>query len=200
MIFADDFGSVLKQLERLRTQASIFKLAGEVAGLFLKPSKCIIIVTCCPLSDFLVDAIRAWLAREIPAFKDFIIASSGKYLGWHLGVNGTGLSFNTPLKKLEERVYEVVGGQAPATSSILRYNQRAVIVLSYVSHFSHPPGDANLPEVDMWCVHKILRLPPRCLSRKLCHRISFCTEVDPISLSAYCSANIIDLPTLNVII
>ena len=190
-ICADDFGSALKQLESLRTQASIFRLAGAVAGLLLKPSKCVIVVSCCILTDALVEAIRTWLAVEIPEFKDFNIASSGKYLGWHLGVNGTALSYSNPLKKLEVRVHEVVGGRAPATTSILRYNQRAVTVLSYVSQFAHPPGDAKIPDVDMWCVHKILRMPQRCFSRKLCHSISVCTEVDPIPLSAYCSANMI---------
>ena len=29
------------------------------------------------------------------------------------------------------------------------------------------------------------------MSRKLCHSIAFCTEVDPISLTAYCFANML---------
>ena len=156
----------------------------------MKPSKCVIIVSCVALTDSLSAAIKVWLAANVPEFKDFIIASSGKYLGWHLGLNCVALSFSDPLKKLDLRVHEVVAGNAPTTSAILRYNQRAVTVLSYVSQFSHPPGEV-LPDLDTWCVHKIFRLPAKCFSRKLCHSVSFCTEVDPISLSSYCSANMI---------
>ena len=84
-VCADDFGSALAQLQRLKAQASIFAMAEKVAGLCLKPSKCVLIISCMELSEELVFAIRNWLVVNIPAFKDFKIQSSGKYLGLSLG-------------------------------------------------------------------------------------------------------------------
>ena len=190
-VCADDFGSTMDQLYRIKTQASIFKLAAGVAGLHLKPSKCIIIVSCIELSDDIVDAIRLWLSHNVPDFMDFCICSSGKYLGWHLGINSVALSFEDPMKKVVTRVHEVVAGHGPVTSAILRYNQRIVPVLSFVSQFAHPPDVEALLDLDQWAIHKLLRIPAKCLPRNMCHSISVCTEVDPIPLSSYCSANLI---------
>ena len=188
-VCADDFGSALQCLSRLKTQASIFRLAAACAGLILKLSKCVIIVSGVELTDELEAAIRLWLSINIPEFEEFIIASSGKYLGYYLGTDMTHCSFKAPLEKFEQRINEVVDGKAPATTSILRFNQRAVPVLSYVSQFAFPP--VNMTDLEMWSIHKILRMPPKCMSRQLCHSTAFCTEVNPICLSAYCFANML---------
>ena len=190
-VCADDFGSALECLERIRSQASIFKLAAAVAGLHLKPVKCVIIISCIELSDELVFAVKQWLAINVPDFKDFLIASSGKYLGWFLGVDAASISWQEPRLKFVDRVEGIVGAQAPATTSLLRYNQRAVPVLSFVSQFSHPPPEVGIAALDQWSVHKLLRMPANSFSRKLCHSVSFCTEVDPVPLNAYCAANMI---------
>ena len=172
---------------RIRCQASIFKLAESVAGLCLKPAKCVIIVSCVELSDELEAGIRLWLSQHVPEFEVFCIASSGKYLGFYLGVDSCFKSFQEPLEKLDLRVREIVAANAPVTSNIIKFNQKVVPVLSYVSQFAFPPG-INFIAKEMWCVHKLLRLPARCMSRELCHSIAFCTEVDPIPLTAYCCA------------
>ena len=190
-VCADDFGSAMDQLYRLKCQASIFRLAASVAGLHLKPCKCVIIVSCTPISDAIVNAIKAWLAHNVPDFKDFLISSSGKYLGWFLGVGSAKLSWQDPLQKFTDRVQEIVNANAPATTAILRFNQRAVPVLSFVSQFSNPPVSADLPKLDQWSVHKLLRIPSNCMSRNLCHSVSFCSEVDPVPLVPSCSANLI---------
>ena len=44
-ICADDFGSALKSLLTSKYQAPIFNLAARCAGLHLKPSKCVLIIT-----------------------------------------------------------------------------------------------------------------------------------------------------------
>ena len=84
-ICADDFGSALKCLKSLVCQASIFKQAEKCAGLVLKPSKCVLVVTACELTEHLIASIRNWLGIHVPEFKDIIISSSGKFLGWVLG-------------------------------------------------------------------------------------------------------------------
>lgn len=190
-VCADDFGSALQSLFRIKCQASIFKLAEKVAGLFLKPVKCVIIASGIELSDEIEAAIKLWLSIHVPEFEDFSIASCGKYLGYYLGRNGEFRSFDGPFDKLEQRVHEIVDANAPVTSGIIRFNQRAAPVLSYVSQFALPPCDFDMVSKEMWCVHKLLRMPGRCMSRKLCHSIDFCTEVNPISLTAYCFANLI---------
>lgn len=187
-ICADDFGSALASLRAIRVQASIFRLAKKVTGLHLKPSKCVIIVSCMPLSDFLVGRIRAWLHAHVPEFADFSIQSSGKYLGYILGVDSCKKSYVAPLKKFRDRILEVSSGNAPSTVAIVRYNQRAVTVLSYVAQFSHPPCAKSVRELSHNAVHKILHMPPKCMSRQLSHTISLFSAVDPLPLWEYCLA------------
>ena len=187
-VCADDFGSALRCLKALRTQASIFKVAAEVAGLHLKPSKCVIVVSCLQLTQVLEELIRDWLVLHVPAFAKFKIQSSGKYLGWFLGVNSVHLSFQAPLSKFVNRVEEVCIGQAPAAVAICTYNQRAVTVLSYVAQFSPPPVDTKLEGLSQWAVHKILRLPANCMSRELSLSSSFCSAINPLPLKSYCLA------------
>ena len=59
---------------------------------------------------------------NVPEFADIIIASSGRFLGWHLGRQGAILSFAAPVKKFSNRIHEIVAGKAPATPSIIKYN------------------------------------------------------------------------------
>ena len=149
------------RLRTLKTHASLLGLAKDVAGLHLKRIKCVIIVSCIPLSDELVTRIRNWLEANVPDFIEFKICTAGKYLGWTLGVSAISISFQEPLKKFTLRVEEVCAGNAPSTTSICRYNQRAVSVLSYVAQFSPPPKEANVADLSHWAVHKILKMPPR---------------------------------------
>jgi len=74
-------------------------LAARCAGLHSKPSKCVLIITACNLTENLVSAIRAWLIVNVLEFADIIISNSGKFLGWHLGRQGAVLSFAAPVKK-----------------------------------------------------------------------------------------------------
>ena len=100
-ICADDFGSALKCLSSLRTQASIFRVAAKYAGLILKPVKCVLLVTACELSGHLITSIRNWLGINVPEFKDIIIASSGNFLGWTLGRQSATLSWEAPIKNIQ---------------------------------------------------------------------------------------------------
>jgi len=147
-----------------------------------------LIITACNLTGDLVSAIRAWLVVNVPEFADVIIASSGKFLGWHLGRASNVLSFAAPIKKFANRVHEIVAGKAPAAPSIIRYNQRVPTVLSYVSQFAEPPSEYNVEALAHWAVHSILRLPPNTFSRKLTNSIAFCSGINPLPILSYCSA------------
>ena len=80
-ICADDIGSALKQLSYIKTQHSIFKLAQQVAGMVLKPSKCFLVVSCVDLTDEVRAAIKRWLLDNVPEWKDFQIVSTGEVFG-----------------------------------------------------------------------------------------------------------------------
>ena len=159
-ICADDFGSALKSLKSLKYRAPIFDLAARCAGLHLKPTKCVLIVTILRLTPWLIQSIRNWLAANVPQFSNIVIAESGKFLGWHLGNQSATLSFAAPIKKFVNRVHEVCLGKAPAAVAVIRYNQRVVPVLSYVSQFAVPPGSCQVHPIAHRCLHSILRMPP----------------------------------------
>ena len=129
-VCADDFGSALTSLLVLKRQASIFDVAARCAGLILKPSKCVLIVTVLRLSPLLIQSIRNWLAVNVPQFVNIVIAESGKFLGWHLGRHSATLSYAAPIKKFSHRVQEICIGKAPAATALVTYNQRVVPVLS----------------------------------------------------------------------
>ena len=111
----------------------MFKFASKVTGLELTGSKCVVSFTGVVVDDTLRQAVKQWFRCNIPEFVDFEVANSGKYLGWHLGLDATPKSFAEPLRKYGLRVSEICDGLAPVTVSLLRYNQRAVPVLSCVS-------------------------------------------------------------------
>ena len=187
-VCADDFGSTLRRLEVLKIQVTVFKLAARLAGLVLKPCKCVLIITVVKLTPALKSAIKVWLGDFVPEFKDFLIQESGKFLGWYIGIDATRISFRAPVKKFSHRVQEIVAGAAPASASLLRYNQRSVTVLSYVAQFADPPKDLGLAALAQRSVHSILRMPPNSMSRQLAHSIGPFCIVEPIPIISYCAA------------
>jgi len=187
-ICADDIGSALRKLRDIKRQASIFNIAAAVAGLHLKDVKCVLIFTGIEVNDELKTAVTNWLRANVPAFEHFKVSSSGKYLGWILGQDSCRLSYSEPLRKYSSRVLNICDGHAPSTVSILRYNERAVSVLSYVAQFASPPEDIGLQTKEQHALHKILRLPPNSLPRSLLHSLKCFACVDPIPLVDYCLA------------
>ena len=185
---ADDIGSALRKLCHIKRQASIFGLAARVAGLHLKDVKCVLVFTGLEVNEELKAAVTSWLHDNVPAFEHFKVGSSGKFLGWFLGISSSQLSFVDPLKKYSSRVLDICDGKAPSTVSLLRYNQRAVTVLSYVAQFASPPESFGIDLKEQHALHKILRLPPNSLPRPILHTLKSFTCVDPIPLADYCSA------------
>ena len=154
----------------------------------LKPAKCVIIISGCELTQSLIHAVRSWLKANVPDFQDFSITNAGKYLGWYLGRNSIALSFAAPLEKYTSRIQEVVDGSAPATVAIVRYNQRVIPVLSYVAQLAVPSRTIDLAAREHGAIHRILRMPPKSMSRELMHNIGFSTVVSPIPVVNYALA------------
>jgi len=156
----------------------------------LKPSKCFIVVGVVKLTQEIVLAIRGWLARNIPEWKDFQIVSVAKYLGVFIGRGGAIATFAAPVNKFLDRVEEVAGTSAPALGSILRYNERVATVLSYVSQFVAYPDQPGLAALEQRAVHKILKFPPNTISRRLMHSLEPFLAVSPVAVVAQCSATL----------
>ena len=142
-ICADDVGSVLKKLEHIKTQYSIFRLAQQCAGMVLKPSKCFLVISYVELTLDIVASVKSWLACNVPEWRDFQLASTGKYLGVWLGLDSAACSWKAPIDKFGVRILEVFDGKAPALLSILQYNERVLPVFSYVSQVFLPPESIN---------------------------------------------------------
>jgi len=188
-ICADDFGSCLAALSHLRTQDSIFHLAAQVAGLHLKPAKCVLVVSGTELTQDLEEAIRAWLVANIPRFSDFKIAANGKYLGVWLGRDMVRQTYKAPLGKFADRVAELVEAHPPGPVAIFRYNEYVVSVLAYVSQLIFPDFLEELEALEHRSILKLLRMPGNSLPRALCLSLKAFVGVDPRSLVFSCLAN-----------
>ena len=70
-------------------------------------------------------------------------------------------------------------GDAPAAVSIVRYNQRAVPVLSHLAQFAYPDRSADIARREHLAIHKVLHMAPNCMSRQLMKQMDFCTVASP---------------------
>jgi hypothetical protein len=82
---ADDVGAALLSLMGLKYLAPIFDLAELLAGLTLKPAKCVIVPISTTLTEEVSKQISTWLANNIPNWKHFKIQAHGNYLGIVMG-------------------------------------------------------------------------------------------------------------------
>ena len=151
----------------------------------LKPGKCHLIVTAVALTEFVVQAIRTWLKENIPEWANFQIGEVGKYLGIWLGVNGDLKTYETPGEKFQTRAGEIFDGGAPALPSLLRFNERAIPVFSYVAQAFAPRDWKKMYRFEQNAVHKVLHLPPNCMSRELFHSLEYFSGVVPRCHGAY---------------
>ena len=155
----------------------------------LKPSKCFIIVSCVQLTPELIHCIRSWLATNLPEWKDFSIVPKGKYLGVFLGWDAIKESYAGPCTKYLERVEDIRSAGAPSLVSILRYNERAASVFSFVAQVIPLHDPPSLAALEQRGVHKMLRLPPNSMSRKLMHSLEPFHCKSPTALIPMCRAS-----------
>ena len=129
---ADDIGTALKGLNTLKLLYKHFERYRKVSGLCLKPSKCIAIVLGAALNADNIRIIKAWLADNIPEWKHFELASSGKYLGIHLGPKVGGSNWQAPLDKAWIRVEDISDMKAPLPYASALFSSKALSVVGYV--------------------------------------------------------------------
>jgi len=71
---ADDIGISPARLKHLKLISPLYSDCETLAGLALKPIKCVL-VPLCQFSPKVQEAIKRWLRRNIPAWADFKIAA-----------------------------------------------------------------------------------------------------------------------------
>ena len=90
--------------------------------------------------------------------------------------------------KFKERVKEIAEAGAPTLPSILRYNEYAASVFSFVAQVCPIPDHKEFAATEQNGVHKMLRLPPNSMSRRLMHSLEPFLGKSPLCLSAWSKA------------
>jgi len=136
---ADDIGICLGRLKHLQLIAPIFSSALELAGLKLKPVKCVL-VPLCLLGAKRQKGISKWLKRNIPEWQQFAIQTSTKLLGFYLGPEAGKMNWTEQEAKIRTRVRFIQMAQAPISINAHAYNSRVVPVTSYVAQLLPIPN------------------------------------------------------------
>ena len=141
-----------------------FATIRRVANLSLKANKCSLFspvfeeVTALTIFD-----VQEWMAQFIPAWADFSITASLKYLGFWLGTTAGSLVWNEPMMKWK-RTTRMIGDSArsPAVAAI-GYKTRAVTTLGYVGQLAAAPD--NFAKDDALAAARIPGMPPQAVRR-----------------------------------
>jgi endonuclease/exonuclease/phosphatase family metal-dependent hydrolase len=150
---ADDIGAALLSLKGLKYMEPIFDLAEQLAGLTLKPSKCVLIPISARFDETIVYSMKVWLSINIPKWSDFQIRPAAKYLGICMGPQARALQWAAPLKKFCERAQLIGSVHAPLSISSLLYNSHAVSLLPYVAQVCSIPD--KLKRLERLAIHKV---------------------------------------------
>ena len=159
---ADDIGICLARLKHLQVISPIFILAEELAGLKLKPVKCVI-VPLCELSERVRNDIVKWLQRNLPAWEKFAIEDATKLLGFYIGPKAGRKNWADQCCKVRSRVQSIQHAKASVKLNTHTYNSRVVPVTSYIAQLL--PIPKKLMQLEHAMMHTTLRMP----QNSLCH-------------------------------
>eukprot|EP00959_Pyramimonas_sp_CCMP1952_P369602 7741514-Pyramimonas_sp.AAC.1 len=110
----------------------MFQSAAAFAALHLKVSKCFLTPLAGPFTPALAQKYRDWIARAIPAWAEFQIPPSLKYLGLILGPEVRWQSWIAPRAKHSMRVQAIAAASPSTAVAAAMYDKRALTTLSYV--------------------------------------------------------------------
>ena len=167
---ADDIGAAIADFKALAEYEKWFSLMSKIAGLCLKPKKCVLIPTASKLSLHLKSRFRDELFKLVPAWGTFVIAECGKYLGFWLGPAASeDMCWMGSLKKWRGRAAFIGAAAVSPTVAAFQYNARAITVLPYVGTLLQPPARLREWEVDVG--YRVLRMPGRTLAAGMLCRL-----------------------------
>ncbi len=117
----------------------VFKVAEAIAGLSLKPAKCIVVPSG-QFSSHVSELIRTWLAAVVPCWAHFRIERRAKYLGYRMGPAVLAdESVKDPAVKMKGHVAIIARSWMPPAAAIRHYDSRAVTIASFVAQLTLPP-------------------------------------------------------------
>ena len=154
---ADDIGASLASIVHLVDMFKIFDVARLVAGLSLKAKKCVIIPVSSIFSNELHDAIRTWLASNLPRWADFTVSAAGKYLGAYLGPAASQKLWTNAANKWASRAHTIGSAALPLQLSVMLYNTRAITTIGYIAQLALLPD--KLLRQEGFILAKILHPP-----------------------------------------
>jgi len=133
----------------------IFGQAASLAGLELKPPKCVIV----PLCDFEEDKVRdikKWLTTHIGSWAKFSIQPATKLLGFYVGPKAGEFNWAEPLAKFKARVQCIRHSRASININTYSYNIQALPVTAYQAQLLHLPKEYAL--LERVAMHTVLRM------------------------------------------
>ena len=154
---ADDIGGAFGSISGLLKMFPVFALAERIAGLSLKPSKCVIIPLHAPFSLHVASLIKEWLQTNLLEWSGFQVTRAARYLGFVLGPASSQLQCSVAFEKWTNRSNLIAAVGAAASISARLYNVRAVSTLSYIAQLRPLPGSTEA--IERRVPGKILRVP-----------------------------------------
>ena len=185
---ADDVGAVFKSVEVLPAASSIFKLAGSLAGLHIKISKCAV-VPLRPWSPTVAEYVQSWLSSRLPLWSEIRVVPCAKYLGTFMGPSVGDLVWRSAVSKWTARVSAIAATGAPPSVAVNLYNKFAVPCLSYVGQLSFPPRSLLTREAG--ALARLLHAPPQAFGLADFHSLRHWGSVGPCSVLVTLAATII---------
>ena len=188
-ICADDVAAALAELSSLTIFYNTFSSARRLANLTVKPSKCVRIPCWSTCTPHVIEMVRDWLAKHIPDWVHFKIASRGKYLGFWLGTETARVQWLSAHSKWAERTRGIGCSIAPPAAAAHLYNSLAVPCLEYVGQLIPVSDQIWRQEGHAAC--KVLHLPPSSISPSIACRLHEVGLKSLRSPSATCLAALI---------
>ena len=162
---ADDLGAALGKLEVLCRVEPVFQVAKDIAGLTLKPSKCVIVPLVGSLNEDIAAMYSDWMATHVPNWRNFKIQEAGKYLGFWLGPKAANKLWIGPFSKYKERTKAIAGANTAAASTAIAYNRDAITVLGYHAQLLFFPS--SFYKEERVSFSRLLKIPHNSLGNAL---------------------------------
>lgn len=169
---ADDLSACLGSPKSLKSMFRVVQLFSRVSGLTLSPRKCVIVLNSIRASPHNVAVIRDWLRTHIPAWAEFAISDSAKYMGCQMGPMAFCWQWDMPIRKFKARVESIAASGESAALSARQYSIKAVPILTYCTFPSFLFPLPNSPKLRLrpLIVSCTLQRMPRVFFRHCSHQ------------------------------
>ena len=145
-----------------------------------------LVITGYALDPAAEECIRRYLAKNMPGWENFEIASSGKYLGIWLGPQTEEKQWSKAIDKYNFRCSEIASIGAAASISARLYNMYSLPVLGYICQFHQPTKE--IQSAELHGLHKVLHMPPQSFGLAEILSLDVLGGVDFNSIDATCRA------------